>query len=255
MGFLVSPRLTYLQVQSTIKLAPRVFFLEARSTCMWMLSLCIGHSSLTVTFSHSFVRLADSSRSLFWSKQQQSSLYHFGPHRQGSPIFRVSLWMYPEPTKESRRYCLIQYMGRLTLLSLKLQLLPCKVSGDSSLSTTFQARLPKFLCPLGDQPRENSVMFTFANAMHLVYKRKRIHHIQLSTHISTNCHTRRLIQLAQHFSSYLMGYEFPGCHYTVPNHPFIVQYLKGEFNCCKSTPRHQERCTSTRKDYVFANVE
>lgn len=41
-------------------------------------------------------------------------------------------------------------------------------------------------------------------------------------------------------SSYLMGYQFPGCHYTVANHPFIVRYLKGVFNCCKPAPRYQE---------------
>lgn len=41
-------------------------------------------------------------------------------------------------------------------------------------------------------------------------------------------------------SSYLMGYQFPGCHYTVANHTFIVRYLKGVFNCCKPAPRYQE---------------
>ena len=41
-------------------------------------------------------------------------------------------------------------------------------------------------------------------------------------------------------SSYLMGYQFPGCHYTVANHPFIVRYLKGVFNCCKPAPRYQQ---------------
>ena len=41
-------------------------------------------------------------------------------------------------------------------------------------------------------------------------------------------------------SSYRMGYQFSGCHYTVVNHPFIVRYLKGVFNCCKPAPRYQE---------------
>ena len=43
-------------------------------------------------------------------------------------------------------------------------------------------------------------------------------------------------------SSYLMGSEFPGCHYTVTNHPFVVRCLKVVFNCRKLIPcaRYQE---------------
>ena len=41
-------------------------------------------------------------------------------------------------------------------------------------------------------------------------------------------------------SSYLMGFQFSGTPYTVSNHPFIVRYLKGVFNCRKPAPRYQE---------------
>ncbi|XP_031574344.1 uncharacterized protein LOC116308111 [Actinia tenebrosa] len=41
-------------------------------------------------------------------------------------------------------------------------------------------------------------------------------------------------------SNYLMGFEFPGTHYTITDHPFVVRYLKGVFNFVKPTPRYQE---------------
>ena len=61
----------------------------------------------------------------------------------------------------------------------KLHFLACKVSGVSSLSATFRSRLPTCLCRLGDQPRENSMMLTFADGVHLRYKRKLIHCIRV----------------------------------------------------------------------------
>lgn len=40
-------------------------------------------------------------------------------------------------------------------------------------------------------------------------------------------------------SSYLMSFQFPG-QFTMSNHPFIIRYLRGVFNCCKPAPRYQE---------------
>ena len=40
-------------------------------------------------------------------------------------------------------------------------------------------------------------------------------------------------------SSYLMGFVFPG-QFTISNHPIIVRYVKGVFNCRKPAPRCEE---------------
>lgn len=40
-------------------------------------------------------------------------------------------------------------------------------------------------------------------------------------------------------SSYLMGFVFPG-QFTISNHPIIVRYVRGVFNCRKPAPRYEE---------------
>ena len=40
--------------------------------------------------------------------------------------------------------------------------------------------------------------------------------------------------------NYLMGAPLSGTCYTVSNHPFIVRYFKGVFNCRKPSPRYSE---------------
>ena len=54
-----------------------------------------------------------------------------------------------------------------------------------------------------------------------------------------NCSYSLINTVRSALSSYLMGFEFPD-KFTISNHPFIVRYLKGVFNCCKPTPRYQE---------------
>ena len=83
-------------------------------------------------------------------------------------IFRVTKKVLSHPVR-----------GDAHPLCPKLHLLACKVSGVSSLSATFRSRLPTCLCLLGDQPRENSMILTSADGVHLRCKRKLIHCIRV----------------------------------------------------------------------------
>ena len=140
-------------------------------------------------------------------------------------IFRVTKKVLSHPVR-----------GDAHPLCPKLHLLACKVSGVSSLSAMSSWR------PATRKQYHIRRWCAFA-------LQKKIDPLQPSvSDVLQFLHTFRVKQLSYStintarsaLSSYLMGYQFPGCHYTVANHPFIVRYLKGVFNCCKPAPRYQE---------------
>lgn len=65
--------------------------------------------------------------------------------------------------------------GNIHPLSPQLRLMACKVSGNNSLSTTFQATLPMLSCVRGEQERKNNMMYTSKSGRHFVLKKKLIH--------------------------------------------------------------------------------
>ena len=142
-------------------------------------------------------------------------------------IFRVTKKVLSHPVR-----------GDAHPLCPKLHLLACKVSGVSSLSAMSSWR------PATRKQYDAHIRRWCAFAL-----QKKIDPLHPSvSDVLQFLHTFRVNQLSYStintarsaLSSYLMGYQFPGCHYTVANHPFIVRYLKGVFNCCKPAPRYQE---------------
>ena len=164
------PRLTYLLVESNIKLVPMLPGSETHMHPMWMLSLWIGNS------------------------------YIFPPCLVGRCLV----------LEQPRAIVIVPLWTTQTWFTSILTLLV-------DVPRTFRVT-KKVLSPL--HPSVNDV-FKFLHTF-------RVNELSYST-----INTARSV-----LSSYLMGYEFPGCHYTVANHHFIVRYLKGVFNGCKPAPRY-----------------